>query len=100
MKKAKTKATSHKASLAKLANKRTNRLAKQGKLHKADKKKRKKKALQEIANKKQQQQQQIWHGNNGSIEDVDDDDICDENIDYFQHLKNAHVFAKADLNTE
>uniref|UniRef100_A0A0B7AG73 Nucleolar complex-associated protein 3 N-terminal domain-containing protein n=1 Tax=Arion vulgaris TaxID=1028688 RepID=A0A0B7AG73_9EUPU len=101
IKKAKTKAGSHKASLSKLANKRTNRLAKQGKLHKADKKK-KKKTIQENYNKKQQKEQQQQQNAmvNDDVEEEEDNGLSDVDVQYFQRLKNANNFLKGNLSTE
>ncbi|CAG5120316.1 unnamed protein product, partial [Candidula unifasciata] len=106
VKKPKTKSGAHKASLAKLANKRTNRLAKQGKLHKVDKKKKKRRLLQESANKKQvlqlQQQKQLEDISNYPVNDEEEDDanLSDHDVQYFKKLNNAHSFLRADLNND
>lgn len=104
MKKPKTKASTHKASLAKLANKKTNRLAKQGKLYKVDKKKKKRRLLNESANKKHQQllqqQKQLEVTSNDAVQDDEDDRLSGDDVQYFQKLNNAHSFLRADLNNE
>ncbi|XP_005089661.1 nucleolar complex protein 3 homolog [Aplysia californica] len=101
-KKGKTKASVHKASLQKLANKKTSRLAKQGKLNKGDKKKKKWKARQEEANKESERQAQLSAVNSNEEEESDSggEESAPEEVEYFRHLQNARGFASMDLNAK
>ncbi|GFO36172.1 nucleolar complex protein 3 homolog [Plakobranchus ocellatus] len=99
MKKTKPKSGSHKASAGKLANKKTSRLARQGKLNKAEKRKKRKQSIQDSRQKEQKNEQVALNG--GRTEDneePDESEFSDENTEFFQHLKNAREFAKLDLS--
>lgn len=101
-KKGKTKASVNKASLGKLANKKNNRLAKQGKLlTKGEKKKKKRRAQQEEADKKTQHQAnqaqlQAVHDQENDIDSAEEE-VSAEEGESFQYLKNAKGFVSADL---
>ncbi|GFS03169.1 nucleolar complex protein 3 homolog [Elysia marginata] len=97
------KSGSHKASAGKLANKKTSRLAKQGKLKLAEKKKKRKKA---ILDSKQQRQEESLKNDNREIheeeESAENDEIdsSDEDTEFINHLKNAREFARLDLSND
>jgi len=98
LKKGKTKATVNKASLQKLANKKTNKLAKQGKLNKGDKKK-KIKAKQEELNQKKQNEERIQEAT--VTDEVESESESDpEDIEDFEFMKNASSFATANLSIQ
>lgn len=100
-KKGKTKASAHKASLSKLANKRNSRLAKQGKLNKADKKKKQRRSRILELNEKQNKQQVAINAEALDSSDVesDDEELSDADVNFFQNVQNAKEFAKINLGT-
>ena len=93
----------HKASAGKLANKKTSRLAKQGKLNLADKKKKRKKMNLDL---KQQKLAATHNNTNDEINGEDEmelaegNDLTDEDTEFFDHLQNAKEFARMDLSAE
>ena len=87
-----------------MANKKTSRLAKQGKLKLADKKRKRKKLAHDLKQQKQEASQHTYmNGKTGDEEDdptKDETDSSDENTEFFNHLRNAKEFARLDLSNE
>lgn len=87
-----------------MANKRNNRLAKQGKLNKSDKKKKQKRARLVELNERAANQRAVELKNetlsDSELETEDKDQLSDEDVSFFQNVKNAQVFAKINLGTE
>ncbi|KAK0054220.1 nucleolar complex protein 3 [Biomphalaria pfeifferi] len=98
--KGKTKTSSVKVSLAKLANKRNTRLAKQGKLHKVSKKEKKRQIAQEKNEKNQKQQLASSKESQPEHAESEEESFSDEDVDCFQNFSNAKSFLQTRIEEE